>query len=73
MRKGIILDEPSMMAFRADTGRRPKLVVVGHEARALLGRSPAGLVVTRPLQDGVVIDLEIAQRFLRAILFEGLS
>jgi len=64
---GVIISEPSMMAFRAK-GRRTKLLVAGREARALVGRTPGGLTVVRPLEDGVVTDLEVARRFLLAML-----
>src|SRR5438552_9668144 len=65
---GVIISEPSMMAFRAGKGRRPRLLVAGKEARALVGRTPSGLTVVRPLEDGVVTDLEVARRFLLAML-----
>lgn len=65
---GVIFNEPSMMVFRLGRGRRSRLLAVGRDARALLGRTPTGLAVVRPLQDGVVADLETTRRFIRAIL-----
>jgi rod shape-determining protein MreB len=64
----IVLDEPSYIAFRLDGLRRSKLVGFGSEARALVGRAPEGVTVVRPLQDGVVRDLETTRRFLGEIL-----
>jgi rod shape-determining protein MreB len=68
--RGIILDEPSVMVVCSDGGgkarRRPLLV--GGEARELIGRTPAGLVTVRPLRDGVVTDLDSARGFIVAIL-----
>lgn len=63
-RQGILLDEPSVMLVRADGSRRVKVAAFGREARALLGRVPAGYTVIRPLHDGVITDLETARAFL---------
>lgn len=68
-RRGVVLDEPSVMVLRG-TGRsgRIKDVLAGRDARALLGRCPVGLTVLRPLQDGVIVDLEAARAYLSAVL-----
>ena len=68
-RRGIVLDEPSVMVVRTENhGRRVSPLMVGHEARALIGRCPVGLAAVRPLNDGVIIDLESARAFIVAIL-----
>src|SRR5215813_15011814 len=67
-RQGILLDEPSVMLVRADGSRRVKVAAFGREARALLGRVPAGYTVIRPLHDGVITDLETARAFLGATM-----
>jgi rod shape-determining protein MreB len=68
-RRGIVLDEPSVMVVRADSrGKRVTPLLVGHEARQLTGRCPAGLATIRPLRDGVIIDLESARAFIGRIL-----
>lgn len=66
-RQGIVYDEPSVMVARVDR-RRPKVLAVGSEAKALLGRTPQGLSLVRPLQDGVVTDLEGSRTYLRSVL-----
>ena len=66
-RRGVIYDEPSVMAMRVGR-RRPQLLTVGTEAKALLGRTPQGLTMVRPLQDGVITDLEGSRTYLRAVL-----
>ncbi len=63
--RGIVLDEPSVMLVAGDH-RRP--VVVGRQARELIGRTAAGMVAVRPLRDGVITDLESARTFIVAIL-----
>jgi rod shape-determining protein MreB len=66
--QGIVYDQPSVLLRRNMSGRRGKIVAIGHEAAELLGRLPTGVVATRPLQDGVITDLEMARAYLRAIV-----
>jgi rod shape-determining protein MreB len=68
LRHGLVLEEPSVMLLRTTRARRPKVAAVGHEARALVGRAPQGVTALRPLQDGVITDLETAQAFISAVL-----
>jgi rod shape-determining protein MreB len=65
-RRGVVLNEPSVMVVRADSPYRPLLV--GHEARELIGRTPVGLHTVRPLRDGVIVDLESARAFIVAVI-----
>ncbi|MDQ3944076.1 MAG: rod shape-determining protein [Actinomycetota bacterium] len=67
---GMLLDEPTVMALRLDGGRRPTFVGLGREAEALVGRAPDDLEVIRPLEDGVITDLETTRRFLRQVLHQ---
>ena len=66
-RQGIVYDEPSVLVREVD-GRHRRVISVGAEAKTLLGRTPQGLAVVRPLQDGVVTDLEASRSYLRAVL-----
>jgi rod shape-determining protein MreB len=67
-RHGVIVDEPSVMVLRhPPLGKRIRPLMVGKEARALTGRCPAGLLTLRPLQDGVIVDLELARAYLGAL------
>lgn len=66
-RHGVVYDEPSVLVRQQD-GHRQKVISVGAEAKTLLGRTPQGLAVVRPLQDGVVTDLEGSRAYLRAVL-----
>lgn len=67
--RGTVLDEPSVMVVRTtDRPKKVRPVMVGREARALTGRCPAGLMSLRPLQDGVIVDLEVARAYLAALL-----
>jgi rod shape-determining protein MreB len=63
--EGIIIDEPSIVAVRPADG---SLVAVGAPAKAMLGRAPGSVSVVRPLKDGVIADLEMAQTMLQAFI-----
>jgi rod shape-determining protein MreB and related proteins len=71
VRRGIVFDEPSVMLLRPGSGRRERVFAVGREAADLLGRAPSGFIAVRPLQDGVVTDLETARLYLRAVLHKA--
>ena len=68
VRRGIVFDEPSVMLLRRGGARRERVLAVGQEAADLLGRAPSGFAAVRPLQDGVVTDLETARLYLRSVL-----
>jgi rod shape-determining protein MreB len=67
-RRGIVLNEPSVMVVRAEGKARPRPLLVGRAARELIGRTPVGIMTVRPLRDGVITDLESARAFIVAIL-----
>src|SRR3954453_19809689 len=71
VRRGIVFDEPSVMLLRSGGGRREKIFAVGREAADLLGRAPSRFVAVRPVQDGVVTDLETTRSYLRSVLHAG--
>jgi len=62
--KGIVINEPSVVAVKKDTrGRR--VLAVGKEAKAMLGRTPGNIAAIRPLKDGVIADFEITEEMLK--------
>ena len=63
--KGIVLDEPSVVAIENDTKR---VRAVGEEARRMVGRTPGNIVAIRPLQDGVIADFEMTDLMLKAFI-----
>jgi rod shape-determining protein MreB len=69
----VVFDEPSVLLRRGTGGRSGGIVAVGREAAELLGRVPAGVTAMRPLQDGVIIDLETARAYLRAVVRRAVS
>ena len=60
--KGVVLDEPSVVAINRDTS---EIVAVGQEAREMLGRTPGNIIAIRPLRDGVISDYDVTERMLR--------
>ena len=65
--KGIVLDEPSVVAIRQEGGPAGKktLLAVGAEAKRMLGRSPANIQAIRPMKDGVIADFTITEQMLK--------
>ena len=63
--KGVVLNEPSVVAIDKNTG---KLLKVGAEAQAMLGRTPGNIVAIRPLREGVISDYDMTERMLREFL-----
>ncbi|MGD6776262.1 rod shape-determining protein [Sutcliffiella horikoshii] len=60
--KGIVLNEPSVVALDTNTG---KVLAVGEEARKMVGRTPGNIVAMRPLKDGVIADFEVTEAMLK--------
>lgn len=60
--KGIVLNEPSVVAIDKNTNR---VLAVGEEARRMVGRTPSNIIAIRPLKDGVIADFEITESMLK--------
>ena len=63
--KGVVLREPSVVAMDKNTG---KLLKVGAEAEAMLGRTPGNIIAMRPLRDGVISDYDMTERMLKEFI-----
>ncbi len=64
--KGLICSEPSVVAVAKNpNGSGDRVLAVGHEAKEMLGRTPAGIRAIRPIKDGVIADFEITEAMLR--------
>ena len=61
-RRGIVLNEPSVVALNTNTGN---IVAVGVQAKQMIGRTPGNIVAIRPLKDGVIADFDVTERMLR--------
>lgn len=60
--KGIVLDEPSVVAVKANTNQ---VLAAGKQAKEMLGKTPESIVACRPLRDGVIANFELAESMLR--------
>lgn len=63
--KGIVINEPSVVALNQKTGR---VVAVGSQAREMLGRTPPHIVAVRPLVDGVISDFEVTEEMIAYLI-----
>jgi rod shape-determining protein MreB len=64
--KGIVLDEPSVVAIRVEGGPNAKKTIqaVGREAKEMLGKAPGTITVIRPMKDGVISDFTVTEQML---------
>ncbi|WP_116368554.1 rod shape-determining protein [Parahaliea mediterranea] len=62
--KGIVLDEPSVVAIRIHNGQKT-IEAVGTEAKRMLGRTPGNITAIRPLKDGVIADFQVTEKMLQ--------
>jgi rod shape-determining protein MreB len=63
--KGIVLNEPSVVAVHKDHRGMKKVLAVGNEAKSMLGRTPGNIVAIRPMRDGVIADFDITEAMLK--------
>jgi len=63
--KGIVLDEPSVVAVHRDSRGTKKILAVGTDAKKMLGKTPGNIVAIRPMKEGVIADFEITEAMLR--------
>ncbi|MCB2054574.1 MAG: rod shape-determining protein [Geminicoccaceae bacterium] len=62
--RGIVLDEPSVVAIQTMRGRK-QVLAVGNEAKQMVGRTPGNIEAIRPLRDGVIADFEVAEEMIK--------
>lgn len=62
--RGIVLDEPSVVAIKKGAGSN-RVLAVGLEAKQMIGRTPANIVAIRPLRDGVIADFDVAEEMIK--------
>ncbi|MCH4827469.1 MAG: rod-share determining protein MreBH [Planococcus sp. (in: firmicutes)] len=68
--KGIIINEPSMVALDAKTRT---VLAIGNEAKAMLGKAPDSILIVRPLKDGVIADFDVTRELLTIIMQRALK
>jgi rod shape-determining protein MreB and related proteins len=68
--KGIVLDEPSVVAIRQEGGPSSKKTIqaVGKEAKMMLGKTPGNITAIRPMKDGVIADFTVTEQMLKQFI-----
>ena len=68
--KGVVLNEPSVVAVNTETN---KVVAIGVEAKAMIGRTPDAITAYRPMKDGVIADYRVTEAMLRYFMKKALG
>ncbi|MBF0984264.1 MAG: rod shape-determining protein, partial [Campylobacter sp.] len=63
--KGIIINEPSVVAGQHDRYGKQRIIAVGAEAKEMLGRTPGDIEAVRPMKDGVIADFDMTEKMIR--------
>ncbi len=63
--KGIVSNEPTVVAIQNDSEGSKKILAIGQEAKEMLGRTPGNITAIRPMKDGVIADYEVTEAMLR--------
>ncbi len=63
--KGIIINEPSVVAVQNDRFGKDRILAVGEEAKKMIGKTPLNIHAVRPMKDGVIADFEMTERMIR--------
>ena len=63
--KGIVINEPSVVAIKKNRFGKKRMLAVGKDAKDMLGKTPDNIVAIRPLKDGVIADFDIAEEMIR--------
>jgi rod shape-determining protein MreB len=68
--KGIVLDEPSVVAIRTEGGPNAKrsIQAVGQAAKQMLGKTPGNITAIRPMKDGVIADFEVTEQMIKQFI-----
>jgi len=69
--KGIVANEPSMVAVYRDNRGNQRILAVGEEAKEMLGRTPGNITPIRPLREGVIADFEAAEQMIRYFIIKA--
>ena len=70
--RGIVIEEPSVVALEFVNGM-PQVRAVGEDAKLMLGKTPANLRTVRPLRNGVIADLEVAEQMIKHFLLKAIG
>src|ERR1700734_902811 len=71
--RGIVLNEPSVVATITTRGGKKALRPVGNDPEMMLGRTPGNTEAIRPMRDGVIADFEVAEELTKHFIHSGLN
>ena len=73
--KGVVINEPSVVAVSKERGRlgKNKILAIGSEAKKMIGRTPEGIIAYRPMKDGVIADYRVTEAMLRYFMRKALG
>ncbi len=71
--RGIIVNEPSVVAVHQGYRGQQKVLAVGMEAKQMLGRTPGSIKAIRPMKDGVIADFEVTQAMLKYFIQKAMK
>ena len=69
--RGVVCSEPTLLAWHQDRYGQRSVLAMGHEARAMSGRTPPDIHLARPVQDGVISDFEELESLMRLLMLEA--
>jgi rod shape-determining protein MreB len=70
--RGVVIQEPSVVALEYGSGP-PKVRAVGEDAKLMLGKTPANIRTVRPLRNGVIADLEVAEQMIKHFMTKAVG
>ena len=66
--KGIVINEPSVVAVKTEKYGHQKVLAVGHEAKEMVGKTPGNIRAIRPMKDGVIADFDMTEKMIRRFI-----
>jgi rod shape-determining protein MreB len=66
--KGIIINEPSVVAVKTEKYGQQKVLAVGREAKEMVGKTPGNIKAIRPMRDGVIADFDMTEKMIRKFI-----
>lgn len=68
--RGVILNEPSVVAYHVKDGRK-QILAVGDDAKLMLGRTPGSIQAIRPMREGVIADFDVAEQMIKHFIHKA--
>ena len=66
--RGIIINEPSVVAVKTEKYGQQRVLAVGHEAKDMVGKTPGNIKAIRPMKDGVIADFDMTEKMIRKFI-----